>query len=50
MTHHHMIQYPGTNQVESVLEGGRKGSIGLAGLRVTGGMVMNQNYGRGIVL
>ena len=50
MAHHDMIQYPGTNHVEGVLEGDSERAIGLAGLRIAGGMIVNNNYGRGVVL
>ncbi|MNJ76945.1 hypothetical protein D3C77_743360 [compost metagenome] len=50
MAHHDMIQYPGTDHVQGVLEGGGERAIGLAGFRVTGGMIVNHNYGCGVVL
>ncbi|MNY01920.1 hypothetical protein D3C86_1344690 [compost metagenome] len=49
MAHYHMIQYSCANHVQSVLEGGGELAVGLAGLRITGGMVVNHNYGRGIM-
>lgn len=45
-----MIQCPDTDHVEGVLEGGGERAIDLAGFWVTGGMMVNQSYGRGIVL
>ena len=50
IAHHDMIQYPGSDHVERVLEGGGQRTIGLARLRVAGGMVVNQNHCRGVVL
>lgn len=45
-----MIQYSGADHVQSVFEGGGQRAIGLAGLRIAGGMVVNHNYGCGVVL
>ena len=50
MANHHMIQYAGADHVQSVFEGGGQGPIGLAGFWVTGGMIVNHNDGRSIVL
>lgn len=49
MAHDDMVQYPGTDYIESVLEGGGQSAISLAGLWVAGGMVVDQDYGRCIV-
>lgn len=40
MAHDDMIQYSGADHVQGVLERCGQGTIGLAGLRVAGGMVM----------
>ena len=50
MAHNNMIQYPGADHVQSILEGGGQGAISLAGLGVAGGMIVNHNDGRGVVL
>ena len=50
MTYNDVIQYPGADHVESVLEDGGQRSIGLARFGVTRGMVVYQNHGCGIVL
>ena len=50
MAHHDMIQYPGTDHVQSVLEGGGERAISLTWLRIAGGMIVNHNDGRGVVL
>ena len=44
-----MIQYSGADHVEGVLEGGGQRAIGLAGFRITGGMIVNQDHGSCIV-
>ena len=50
MAYHHMIQYSGADHIEGVLEGGGERAVGLAGLWIAGGMIVNHNYGRGVVL
>lgn len=50
MANHHMIQYAGADHVQSVLEGSGQGTIRLAGLWITGGMIVNHDDGRSIVL
>lgn len=49
MAHHHMIQYPGADHVQSVLEDGGQGAISLTGLWIAGGMIVNHNDGRSVV-
>lgn len=44
MAHDDMIQYSGADHVQGVLERCGQGTIGLAGLRVAGGMVVNHNH------
>lgn len=48
--HNDMIQRLGANKVEGVLERCGQGAISLGGFGISRWMVMNQNYGRGIVL
>ena len=44
MTYNDVIQRLGANHAEGILEGGGQRAISLAGLWVTGGMVVNQNH------
>lgn len=44
-----MIQRLGANHVEGVLERCGQGAISLAGFGISRGVVMHQNYGRGVV-
>ena len=44
-----MIQRLGANHVEGVLKRCGQGAISLAGFGISRGVVMHQNYGRGVV-
>ncbi len=50
MANHHMIQYAGADHVQSVLKGSGQGTIGLAGLWIAGGMIVNHDDGCGVML